>query len=188
VGPACQLHPLPQAGRPLPLLLIAFGHLVPPGLQPRDAKQGVHSPPGFPLLISLLNPSSSRPTINGVKAITADHFPLPRPGMPLPCHYKRVRSTPRPSPHSPRPHLLAPESATSTPPSASSAGCSPSFPGRVRPSAAPLVAGEAHRPYTAAIYHLKIANDVFNGHMDCSILSPCHVAPMRGMAPCCRAA
>jgi hypothetical protein len=26
VGPACQLHPLPHAGRPLPLLLITSGH------------------------------------------------------------------------------------------------------------------------------------------------------------------
>jgi hypothetical protein len=45
-------------------------------------------------LISLLNPSSSRPAINGLKAITAGHFPLPRPGVPLPGHYKRMRSTP----------------------------------------------------------------------------------------------
>jgi hypothetical protein len=83
-------------------------------------------------LNSPLNHSSSRPTINGVKAITAGHFPLPHPS-----HYKRPRSTPRPSPHSRRPHLLAPEFATSTPPSASSADCSPPSPGRVRPSAAP---------------------------------------------------
>jgi hypothetical protein len=46
------------------------------------------------LLISLLNPSSSHPTINGIKAITAGRFPLPRPGVPLPGHYKRTRSTP----------------------------------------------------------------------------------------------
>jgi hypothetical protein len=45
VGPACQLHPLPHAGRPLPLLLVASGHPVPPGFQPRDAKQGLHSTP-----------------------------------------------------------------------------------------------------------------------------------------------
>jgi hypothetical protein len=45
-------------------------------------------------LISLLNPSSSRPAINGVKAITAGRFPLPRPGVPLADHYKRSRSTP----------------------------------------------------------------------------------------------
>jgi hypothetical protein len=45
VGPACQLHPLPHAGRPLPLLLVASGHPAPPGLQPRDAKQGLHSTP-----------------------------------------------------------------------------------------------------------------------------------------------
>jgi hypothetical protein len=45
VGPACQLHPLPHAGRPLPLLLVASGYPTPPGLQPRDAKRGLHSPP-----------------------------------------------------------------------------------------------------------------------------------------------
>jgi hypothetical protein len=45
VGPACQLHPLPHAGRPLPLLLIAYGHPAPPGLQPRDARRGLHSTP-----------------------------------------------------------------------------------------------------------------------------------------------
>jgi hypothetical protein len=79
----------------------------------------------IPLLISLLNPSSSRPTINGIKAIIAGRFPLPRPGVPPPSHYKRTRSTPRPSPHSPHPQLLASESATPTLPSTSSAECSP---------------------------------------------------------------
>jgi hypothetical protein len=38
VGPAYQLHPLPHTGRPLPLLLVASGHPMPPGLQPQDAK------------------------------------------------------------------------------------------------------------------------------------------------------
>jgi hypothetical protein len=90
-----------------------------------------------PPLISPLNPSSSRPTFNGVKSITAGSFPLPHPGVPLPGHYKRVRSTRRPSPHSPRPQLLAFETATSTPPSASSADCSPPSLGCVQPSAAP---------------------------------------------------
>jgi hypothetical protein len=85
----------------------------------------------IPPLISHLNPSSSRPTINGIKAITTGHFPLPRPGVPLPGHYKRMRSSPRPSPHSSRPQSLASESATPTPPSASSADCSPPSPGRV---------------------------------------------------------
>jgi hypothetical protein len=73
----------------------------------------------IPPLISLLNPSPSRPTINGVKAITAGRFPLPCPRVPLPGHYKKMRSTPRPSPHSPCPQLLASESAAPTPPSAS---------------------------------------------------------------------
>jgi hypothetical protein len=66
-----------------------------------------------------------RAAINGVKTITTGHFPLPRPGVPLHGHFKRARSTPRPSPHSPRPQLLASESTTSTPPSASSTDCSP---------------------------------------------------------------
>jgi hypothetical protein len=91
----------------------------------------------IPPLISLLNPSSSRPAINGIKAITVGRFPLPHPCVPLPGHYKRTRSTPRPSPHSPRPQSLASESAAPTPPSASSADCSPPAPNCVRPSAAP---------------------------------------------------
>jgi hypothetical protein len=45
VGLACQLHPLPQAGRPLLLLLVTSGHPAPLGLQPRDANQGIHSTP-----------------------------------------------------------------------------------------------------------------------------------------------
>jgi hypothetical protein len=86
-------------------------------------------------LISLLNPSSSHPAINGVKAITSGCFPLP--GVPFPGHYKRMRSTPRPSPHSPRPQSLASESVAPTSPSASSADRSSPSPGRIRPSAAP---------------------------------------------------
>jgi hypothetical protein len=87
-------------------------------------------------LISLLNPSSS-PAINGVKAITAGRFPLPRPDVPLPGHCKRTRSTPWPLPHSPRPQSLASESAAPTPPSTSSVDRSSPLPGRVRPSATP---------------------------------------------------
>jgi hypothetical protein len=45
VGPPCQLHPLPHIDRPLPLLLIASGHPTPLGLQPRDTKRSLHSPP-----------------------------------------------------------------------------------------------------------------------------------------------
>ncbi len=45
VGPVCQLHPLPSspAGQPLPI--VASGHPAPPGLQPRDARHGLHSTP-----------------------------------------------------------------------------------------------------------------------------------------------
>jgi hypothetical protein len=88
-------------------------------------------------LISLLNPSLSCLTINGVKAITAGHFPLPAPVCPSPATIKRRGAPPWPSPHSPRPQSLAFESAASTPPSASSADRSSLSPGRVRPSAAP---------------------------------------------------
>jgi hypothetical protein len=111
----------------------------PHGTRPPTSRCQVRSslPALIPPLNSPLNPSSCRPAINGVKAITVGRFPLPRPGVPLPSHYKRARSTPRPSPHSPHPHLLASKSATSTPPSASSASCSPPSPGCVYPSAAP---------------------------------------------------
>jgi hypothetical protein len=101
-----------------------------------QARSSLHALIPPPPLISLLNPSSSRPAINGVKAITASCFPLPRPSVPLTGHYKRTRSTPRPSPHSPHPQSLASESAAPTPPSTSSTDCSPPSPGCVRPSAA----------------------------------------------------
>jgi hypothetical protein len=42
--------------------------------------------------------------------------PSPAPVCP-PGHYKRMRSTPRPSPHSPHPQLLTSESTAPTPPS-----------------------------------------------------------------------
>jgi hypothetical protein len=137
VGLGCQLRlpPLPTDrcrffSSPPPTLCRPASNLQMPG---EVFTPCLDSPP----LISALNPSLSRPTINGVKTITVGHFPLPRPGVPLPGHYKRARSTPQPSPHSPRPQLLASEFATSTPPSASSADCSPPSPGHVRPSTAP---------------------------------------------------
>jgi hypothetical protein len=116
VGPACHLHPLPPRRS-----TVATRHLQPPQpptsrCQARSSLHVLISP-----LISLLNPSSSRPAINGVKAITVGRFALPRPGVPLPGHYKRTRSTPLPSLHSPHPQSLASESAAPTPPSASSA-------------------------------------------------------------------
>jgi hypothetical protein len=106
-------------------------HAARPPTSRCQARSSLHA------LIPPINPSSSRPTINVVKTITTGRFPLPRPNVPLPGHYKRARSTPRPSPHSPCPQLLASESATSTPPSASSADCSPPSPRHVRPSATP---------------------------------------------------
>jgi hypothetical protein len=123
-----------------PIVAASSHHLRPPrAAQPPTSRCQARS--SLHALISPLNPppnpSSSRPAINGIKTITAGHFPLRRPGVPLPGHYKRVRSTPRPSPHSPRSQLLAFESTTSTPPSASSVDCSPPSPGHVRPSIAP---------------------------------------------------
>jgi hypothetical protein len=44
-GPGLSASSSSPAGRPLPLLLIASGHPTPPGLQPRDAKRGLHSTP-----------------------------------------------------------------------------------------------------------------------------------------------
>jgi hypothetical protein len=77
-----------------PLLLIAIGHPAPPSLQHRDAHQSLHSPALIPPFNPPLIPSSSHPAFNGVKAITVGRFPLPRPSVPLPGHYKRARSTP----------------------------------------------------------------------------------------------
>jgi hypothetical protein len=61
--------------------------------------------------------------------------PSPTTVCPL-SHYKRTRSTPRPSAHSPHPQLRASEFVAPTPPSVSSADCSPPSPDCVRPSAA----------------------------------------------------
>jgi hypothetical protein len=44
-GPPVIFISFPTPVGPLPLLLIASGHRAPPGLQPRDAKRGLHSPP-----------------------------------------------------------------------------------------------------------------------------------------------
>jgi hypothetical protein len=122
---------------PLRPTVAASSHRLRPPHATRPPTSRCHVKSSLHALIPPLNPSSSHPAINGVKTINAGHFPLPRPGVPLPGHYKRARSTPRPSPHSPRPQLLASESATSILPSASSVDCSPPSPGRVRPSAAP---------------------------------------------------
>jgi hypothetical protein len=119
-----------------PTVAASSHHLQPPRTA-RPPTSRCQARSSLHTLISPLNPSSSRPAINGIKTITADRFPLPRPSVPLPDHYKRARSTPRPSSHSPRPQLLASESATSSPLSASSTDCSPPSPGRIRPSAAP---------------------------------------------------
>jgi hypothetical protein len=140
VGPGCQFHlPPPPTDRCHFLSsppatpcrptsdLEMLGEVFTPRLDP-------------PPLISLLNPSSSRPAINGAKAITAGRFPLPRHGVPLPGHYKRTRSTPRPSPHSPRPQSLASEYAA--PPPSIVPHCRPVVFDPPPPS---LAAGEAHR-------------------------------------------
>jgi hypothetical protein len=44
-GPGLSASSSSPADRPLPLLLVASGHPAPPGLQPRDARRGLHSTP-----------------------------------------------------------------------------------------------------------------------------------------------
>jgi hypothetical protein len=44
-GPGLSASSSSPTGRPLPLLLVASGHPAPPGLQPRDARRGLHSTP-----------------------------------------------------------------------------------------------------------------------------------------------
>jgi hypothetical protein len=86
VGPACQLHPLPHAGRLLPLRLVASGRLAPPS----DAAR---APPP-------LNPPLNLAPINGVKAINAAVTPPGHPSLALPGPYKRAMR-PWLSPHLP---------------------------------------------------------------------------------------
>jgi hypothetical protein len=96
-----------------------------------------------------LNPPLSRPTFNGVKAITVGRFPLPRPGVPLPGHYKRARSTPGHHHTHPHPPLLAPESATPTSPSTDCRRRFPPSPGHLttaRPPVRPLTSSSTPTP------------------------------------------
>jgi hypothetical protein len=44
-GPGLSASSSSPTNRPLPLLLIASGHPAPSGLQPRDARRGLHSTP-----------------------------------------------------------------------------------------------------------------------------------------------
>jgi hypothetical protein len=72
VGPACQLHPLPHAGRPLPLLRAAQLH-------PRMLPESLLAPPSSPTPLN--PPLNLAPVFNGVKAINAVVAP---PWPPLP--------------------------------------------------------------------------------------------------------
>jgi hypothetical protein len=44
-GPELSASSSSLADQPLPLLLVTSGHPVPPGLQPRDVRRGLHSTP-----------------------------------------------------------------------------------------------------------------------------------------------
>jgi hypothetical protein len=74
----------PSPRRPIsvtsPPLLTASGHPAPPGLRHRDANRSLYFPALIPPFNPPLNPSLSHLIFNGVKAITAGRFPLPRPG------------------------------------------------------------------------------------------------------------
>jgi hypothetical protein len=83
----------PSPCRPIsvtsPLILTASGHPAPPDLEHRDVNRSLYSPAMIPPFNPPLNPSLSRPAFNGIKAIAASRFHLPRPDVPLPCPYKR---------------------------------------------------------------------------------------------------
>jgi hypothetical protein len=99
----------------------------------------------IPLLISPLNPSSSRPTISGVKAITAGRFPPPAPACPSPTTIKG-RGAP-PGHHHTHPALIC--SLSSLQRSPHRAPPPPIVPHHrlavSDPSPTPLAVGEAHR-------------------------------------------
>jgi hypothetical protein len=79
VGPACQLHPLPHAGRPLPFLLVVSRHLAPPsftlGCRLSHYSPHHHLPPLIPLLTSPLSSMALKPLTP----------PLLPPGHPSPA-------------------------------------------------------------------------------------------------------
>jgi hypothetical protein len=102
VGPDCQLHPLPHAGRPLLLLLITSGDPTPPssilGCRPSCYSHRHHSLPLIPLL-------TSPPSSMALKPLTPS---LLSPATPLRCSpgpYKRAMRPPALT----APHPLSPE-------------------------------------------------------------------------------
>jgi hypothetical protein len=90
VGPACQHHPPPHAGRPLPLL-IAFGHPAPSSstLRCRPSRYSPHHnpPPLIPLLTSPLSSMALKP-------LTPSLLPLSTPLRRSRSPYKRVMRPP----------------------------------------------------------------------------------------------
>jgi hypothetical protein len=91
VGPACQLHPFPHAGRLLPLLLVASGHPAPPSstlrCRPRRYSPHHHFPPLIPLLTSPPSSMASKP-------LTPPLLPLATPLRRSPGPYKRAMGAP----------------------------------------------------------------------------------------------
>jgi hypothetical protein len=142
VGPGCQLHlPPPPADH--------CRFFSSPPATPRRPASNLEMPSEVftPRLDSPPphSPSSSCPAINGVKTITTSRFPLPRPGVPLPDHYKRARSTP--SHHHTHPALNCSLLSPQRPPH--QAHPPPIVPHRrlvvSDPPPPPLTAGEAQR-------------------------------------------
>jgi hypothetical protein len=117
----CGARPSASSPSPRRSTVASSPHRLRPPCATRPPTSRCRARSSLPALIppfnSPLNLSSHRPTINGIKAITVSRFPLPRPGVPLPGHYKRERSTPSHHHTHPRPPLLAFESATPTLPS-----------------------------------------------------------------------
>jgi hypothetical protein len=68
--------------------IAASSRRLPPPRAARPPTSRCQARSSLHALISPLNPSSSRPAINGVKTITADRFPLPTPVCPSPATIK----------------------------------------------------------------------------------------------------
>jgi hypothetical protein len=101
VGPTCQFHPLPHAGRPKFRLHRASPHLIAPRLPASIIEMSIKAPYSPALIPPLESPLTPLPAINGVgrksSAVTHRHFHPEQPRPPIKGeHHPRV--SPHPSP------------------------------------------------------------------------------------------
>jgi hypothetical protein len=111
--------------------IAASSHRLQPPRAARPPTSRCQARSSLHALIPPLTPHQAAPPSMALRLLPPAVSPSPAPVCPSPATIKGRGAPPRPSPHSPRPQLLPSESATSTPPSASSTDCSPSSPGRV---------------------------------------------------------